>query len=52
MLAAQARDENKLELVASSAMHFRKMLDLNPDLEEAPAARRALDSYQKVLNAR
>jgi tetratricopeptide (TPR) repeat protein len=45
----QAQEANSLEILASAGIHFRTMLDLNPDLEEAKYARQNLKSIDGLL---
>jgi tetratricopeptide (TPR) repeat protein len=48
----QANESRSLETLASAAIHFRTMLDINPDLEEAKYARQNLKSIDGLLAAR
>jgi tetratricopeptide (TPR) repeat protein len=48
----QAQQSQSLETLASAGIHFRTMLDLNPDLEEAKYARQNLKSIDGLLGAR
>jgi tetratricopeptide (TPR) repeat protein len=47
-----AQQNQSLETLASAGFHFRTMLDLNPDLEEAKYARQNLKSIDGLLGAR
>lgn len=51
-LMRQARRDSSLELLAAAQKHFRRMLDLNADLEEATPARKNLENIQTVLASR
>jgi tetratricopeptide (TPR) repeat protein len=48
----QAQQSNSLEILASAGIHFRTMLDINPNLEEAKYARQNLKSIDGLLVAR
>jgi tetratricopeptide (TPR) repeat protein len=48
----EAKESGSLETLASAGNHFRTMLDLNPDLEEAKYARQNLKSIDGFLGAR
>jgi tetratricopeptide (TPR) repeat protein len=48
----QAKQSGSLETLASAGIHFRTMLELNPDLEEAKYARENLKSIDGLLGAR
>jgi tetratricopeptide (TPR) repeat protein len=45
----QAQESRSMETLASAQIHFRTMLDLNPDLEEAKFARQNLKNIDGVL---
>src|SRR3984957_4859906 len=45
----QAQQSNSLEILASAGIHFRTMLDINPDLEEAKYARANLKAIDGLL---
>ncbi|MEZ5400179.1 MAG: tetratricopeptide repeat protein [Bryobacteraceae bacterium] len=46
----KARDSGSLEMLATSSSHFRAMLRINPDVEQAGRVREILDSYGKYLD--
>jgi len=48
----QAQQSQSLETLASAGIHFRTMLDLNPDLEEAKYARQNLKSIDGLLGTK
>jgi tetratricopeptide (TPR) repeat protein len=48
----QAQQSQSMETLASAGDHFRTMLDLNPDLEEAKYARQNLKSIDTLLASR
>jgi tetratricopeptide (TPR) repeat protein len=48
----QAQQSQSLETLASAGIHFRTMLDLNPDLDEAKYARANLKNIDGLLAAR
>ena len=48
----QAQQSQSLETLASAGIHFRTMLDLNPDMEEAKYARQNLKSIDGLLGTR
>lgn len=48
----QAQQTQSLETLASAGIHFRTMLDLNPDLEEAKYARQNLKSIDGLLGTK
>jgi tetratricopeptide (TPR) repeat protein len=52
VLATQAQQTGSLENVASAKRHFTRMLDLNPDMDEAKNVRIMLNSFNQVLAAR
>jgi tetratricopeptide (TPR) repeat protein len=48
----QAQQSQSMETLASAGDHFRTMLDINPDLEEAKYARQNLKSIDGLLAAK
>jgi tetratricopeptide (TPR) repeat protein len=48
----QAKESGSLEILASAGIHFRTMLDINPDLEEAKYARANLKAIDGLLGAK
>ena len=48
----QAQQSQSMETLASAGDHFRTMLDINPDLEEAKYARQNLKSIDTLLASR
>jgi hypothetical protein len=50
--ARLAQANGNLEILSAAAKHFRAMLDLNGDLEEAQYARANLKQIDKLLAAR
>jgi hypothetical protein len=45
----QAQQSQSVETLASAGDHFRTMLDLNPDLEEAKYARQNLKNIEVAM---
>ena len=45
----QGKESGSLETLASAGSHFRSMLALNPDLDEAKYARQNLKAIEDVL---
>ncbi len=48
----QAQQANSLEILSSAQIHFRTMLDLNPNLEEAKYARQNLKTIDSAFGSR
>lgn len=46
-----AEQTGKLENVATASVHFRRMLALNPDLEQAAGVKKMLDNFDALLRA-
>ena len=46
-----AEQTGKLENVAAASVHFRRMLALNPDLEQASGVKKMLDNFDTLLRA-
>lgn len=46
-----AEQTGKLENVATASVHFRRMLALNPDLEQAAGVKKMLDNFDTLLRA-
>jgi tetratricopeptide (TPR) repeat protein len=50
--ATQAQGSGSLETLAVARKHFQKMLDLNPDMDEAKNVKTMLASFEQVLAKR
>ncbi|MCC6294790.1 MAG: caspase family protein [Bryobacterales bacterium] len=46
-----AEQTGKLENVATASVHFRRMLALNPDLEQAAGVKKMLENFDALLRA-